>query len=112
MITDGTGKRHYTALKSIETSNGTFKPIKSYSRLMKGYSSKHKGNFYCYNCGNSYRTDRSLAKHELLCEKHDYCRVVTPKEDKNVDKHSMGSKMLKHPYYAYLDIEDVQPVTT
>ena len=76
---------------------------------MKGYSSKHKGDFYCFHCGNSYRTDRALAKHELLCEKHDYCRVVTPKEDKNIEKHSMGSKMLKHPYSAYLDIEAVQP---
>ena len=89
MITDGTGKRHYTALKSIETSNGTLKPIKSYSGLMKGYSSKHEGDFYCYNCGNSYRTDRALAKHELLCEKHDSCRVVTPKEDKNIEKYGL-----------------------
>ena len=63
MTTDGTGKWHYTALKSIETSNGTLKSIKSYSRLIKGYNSKHKGDFYCYNCGNSYRTDRALAKH-------------------------------------------------
>ena len=51
---------------------------------MKGYSSKHKGDFYCYNCENSYRTDRVLAKHELLREKRDYCRVVTPKDDKNI----------------------------
>ena len=36
-------------------------------------------------------------------------RVVTPKEDKNIEKHSMGSKMLKHPYSAYLDKEAVQP---
>ena len=36
-------------------------------------------------------------------------RVVTPKEDKNIEKHSMGSKILKHPYSAYLDIEAVQP---
>ena len=98
MITDEIGKWHYTTLKSIETSNGTLKPIKSYSRLMKGYSSKYKDDFYCYNCGNSYRTDRALAKHELLCEK-----------DKNIGKHSMGSKMLKHPYSACLDIDAVQP---
>ena len=109
MITDGIGKWHYTALKSIETSNGTLKPIKSYSRLTKVYSSKHEGNFCCYSCGNSYRTDCVLAKHELLCEKYDYCRVVTPEEDKNIEKHSMDSKMLKHPYSAYFDIEAVQP---
>ena len=62
MITDGTGKWHYTALKSIETSNGTLKSIKSYSRLMKDYSSKDKGDFYCYNCGNSYRADQCFSK--------------------------------------------------
>ena len=81
MITDGTAKWHYTALKSVKTSDGSVRPIKSYSRLMNGYSSKHKGDFYCYNCGNSYRTDRALAKHVLLCEKHDYCHVITPEKD-------------------------------
>ena len=50
MITDGTGKWHYIGLKCIETFNGALKPIKSYSRLKKDYSSKHKGDFYCYNC--------------------------------------------------------------
>ena len=86
MITDGTAKWYYTALKSVKTSDGSVRPIKSYSRLMNGYSSKHKGDFYCYNCGNSYRTDRALAKHALLCEKHDYCRVITPEKDKNIEK--------------------------
>ena len=42
MITDGTAKWHYTALKSVKTSDGSVRPIKSYSRLMNGYSSKHK----------------------------------------------------------------------
>ena len=94
IITDGTGKWHYTALKSVKTSDGSVRPIQSYSRLMNGYSSKHKDDFYCYNCGNSYRTDRALAKHALLREKHDYYCVITPEKDKNIEKHSMGSKML------------------
>ena len=55
VIIDG-GKWHYTALKSEQTEDGFIRPTKSLSRLFKGITSNHKGDFYCLNCLHSFRT--------------------------------------------------------
>ena len=46
MITDGK-KWHYLAIKKL-------------SALLKGITSKHKGDFYCLNCFYLYRTNENL----------------------------------------------------
>ena len=55
MITYGE-KWHYTALKSEQTEDGFIRPTKSLSRLFKGITSNHKGDFYCLNCLHSFRS--------------------------------------------------------
>ena len=45
MITDGQ-KWHYTALKSEPTEDGFIRPTKSLSRLFRGITSNHDGDFY------------------------------------------------------------------
>ena len=77
MITDGQ-KWHYTALKSGKTEDGFNRPIKRLSRLFKGITSNHNGDFYCVNCLHSFRTYNILKKHERLCENNDYCYVEIP----------------------------------
>ena len=67
MITNGDGNWHYTALKSIQDDNGNLKPTKSLSRLFKGITSNHKGDYYCLNCLDSFRTKSVLDNHEKLC---------------------------------------------
>ena len=59
MITDGE-KWHYTALKSEPTEDGFNRPTKSLSRLFRGITSNHDGDFYCLNCLHSFRTDNAL----------------------------------------------------
>ena len=49
MITNGE-KWHYIALKSEPTYDGFNRPIKSLSRLFRGITSNHCGDFYCLNC--------------------------------------------------------------
>ena len=49
MITDGK-KRHYIALKSEPTDDGFNRPIKSLSKLLRGITSNHGGDFCCLNC--------------------------------------------------------------
>ena len=49
MITDGK-KRHYIALKSEPTDDGFNRPIKSLSKLLRGITSNHDGDFCCLNC--------------------------------------------------------------
>ena len=72
MITDGK-KWHYLAVKSL-------------SALFKGITSKKKGDFYCLNCFQSYKTENKLKKHEKVCENYVYCYVEMPEEDNKILK--------------------------
>ena len=65
MITNGE-KWHYIALKSERTDDGFNRPIKSLSRLFRGITSNHDGDFYCLNCLHSFRRDNALKRHEGL----------------------------------------------
>ena len=49
MITNGE-KSHCTVLKSERTDDGFNRPIRSLSRLFRGITSNHDGDFYCLNC--------------------------------------------------------------
>ena len=93
MITDGK-KRHYIALKSEPTDDGFNRPIRSLSRLFRGVTSNHDGDFYCLNCLHSFRTDNALKKHERLCENNDYCSVEMPTKLNKILKYNHGEKSL------------------
>ena len=104
MITNGE-KWHYIALKSERTDDGFNRPIKSLSRLFRGITSNHCGDFYCLNCLHSFRTDNALKRHERLCDNNDYCHVEMPIKDNNKLKHNHREKSLKAPYTIYADLE-------
>ena len=61
-ITDNE-KWNFLALLSIPTDAGHLRPTKSFSRLMYGISSENHGDFYCYGCFHSFRTESVLNKH-------------------------------------------------
>ena len=46
MITNGE-RWHYIALKSVRTDDGFNRPIRSFSRLFRGITANHYGDFYC-----------------------------------------------------------------
>ena len=105
MITDGE-KWHYTALKSKQTEDGFIRPTKSLSRLFKGITSNHKGDFYCLNCLHSFRTYNILKKHEKLCENNDFCYVEMPTKKKgSILKYIDGVKALRMPFKIYANLE-------
>ena len=101
---DKPDKWHYLALKSELTDDGHKKPIHSLSRLFRGMTSNHNGDFYCLGCFYSFRTDNALRKHERLCDNHDYCNIVMPTEDKNILKYNHGEKSLKVANVIYMDL--------
>ena len=75
MITDGQ-KWYYLALKSERLFDGEKwynRLIASLSRLLRGTTSIHNGDFYCLNCCHSCRTDNRLTKHHNVGNEHDYC---------------------------------------
>ena len=79
--------------------------VKSLSRLLKGITSNHKGDFYCLNCFHSYTTDKNLKKHEKICKYHDFCNVKMPEEDNKILKYNPGEKSLKVTFIIYADLE-------
>ena len=91
VITDGE-KWHYLAVKKLST-------------LLKGITSKHKGDFYCLNCFNSYSTKEKLKKHRSVCENHDYCYVEMSEKDNKILKYNYGEKSMKAPFITYADIK-------
>ena len=84
MITDGE-KWHYLVVKNL-------------SRLFKGITSNHYGDFYCLNCFHSYKTKNKL-------EAHDYCHAEMPTKDNNIMEYNHGEKSMKLPFLIYADLE-------
>ena len=105
---DGVEKRHYLALKSEPIFyNGKMcnRPLKSLSKLLRGKSSSHKGDFYCLNCFNSYSTENRLKEREEICNKNDSCCIIIPKWGQIILKYNHGEKSLKVSLVIYLDLK-------
>ena len=56
---------------------------KSYT-LLRGVTSKHDGNFYCFNCHHSFRTKNKLKSHKKVCKNKDFCRIVMPSKKNSI----------------------------
>ena len=104
MITNGE-QWHYIALKSVRTDDGFNRPIRSLSRLFRGITANHHGDFYCLNCLHSFRTDDALKRHERLRDNNDYCHVEMPTQGNKTLKYNHGEKSLKAPFINYADLE-------
>ena len=72
---------------------------------MNGISSKNQGDFYCYGCFHSFRTESALNNHGELCKDNKFCEVQLPKQGKNFKYHKPGSKSLKMNYVIYVDFD-------
>ena len=91
MISNG-GNWHYLAVKSL-------------SRLLRGITSNHDGDYYCLNCFHSYRTENKLNVHKKICENNEYCNIEMPSPNNNLIKYNQGDKSLKLPFIIYADLE-------
>ena len=104
-ITDDKGNWHFLALLSALDKNGVKRSMKALSKLMNGISSSNHGDFYCYGCFHSFRTQTTLENHFELCEYNDFCSLEVPKEGKNVIRYKPGSRSLKINSVIYADFE-------
>ena len=85
--------------------NWHYLTVKNLSRLLRGITSNHKGDFYSLNCFHSYRTKNKLEAHKKICENRDYCHVEMPTNDNNTIKYNQGEKSIKLPFAVYADLE-------
>ena len=89
----GNGKNwHYLAVKSL-------------SRLLRGITSNHDGDYYCSNYFHSYRTENKCNVHKKICENNKYCNIEMPSLNNNIIKYNQGDKSLKLPFIIYADLE-------
>ena len=79
--------------------------VKILSRLLRGITGNHDGDFYCLNCFHSYRTKNKLDAHKKICQNHDYCHIEMPTKDNNIIKYNQGGKSIKLPFIVYADLE-------
>ena len=93
---------------SIMISNGEnwhYLTLKSLSRLLRGITSNHDGDYYCLNYFHSYRTENKLNVHKKICENNKYCNIEMPSPNNNLIKYNQGDKSLKLPFIIYADLE-------
>ena len=85
--------------------NWHYLTVKNLSRLLRGITGNHDGDFYCLNCFHSYRTKNKLDAHKKICENHEYCHIEMPTKNNNIIKYNQGEKSLKLPFIIYGDLE-------
>ena len=78
---------------------------KNISVLLRGITSNHNGDFYCFNCFHTYTSKRKLKKHKRVGKDHDFCGTLMPDEDNKILKHKPGEKSLKVPFIIYADFK-------
>ena len=85
--------------------NWHYLAVKSLSRLLRGITSNHDGDYYCLNCFHSYRTENKLNAHKKICENDEYCNIEMRSSNNNLIKYNQGDKSLKLPFIIYADLE-------
>ena len=85
--------------------NWHYLAVKSLSRLLRGVTSSHDGDYYCLNCFQSYSTENKLNVHKKMCENNKYCNIEMPGPNNNIIKYNQGDKSLKLPFIIYADLE-------
>ena len=52
---------------------------KKLSAVLHRITSKHKGDFYCLNCLNSFRAEKKkLKSHKKVCKNKDFYGIIMP----------------------------------
>ena len=106
-IDDEEGKWHFLAVPSNLDVDGFRRPKKVISRLFEGISSKSHGDFYCYGCFYSFRTEIALKNHGDLCKNNKFTKIELPNEAKKFKEYKLGVKALKMNTVIYADFESI-----
>ena len=73
--------------------------------LLKGITSKHKGDFYWLNCLHPFRTKNRLEYHKSVCDNKDFCNIIMSFEDTKILGFNQYEKSDKAPFIIYADLE-------
>ena len=76
--------------------------VKSFSALLRGVTSNHKGDFYWLNCFHSYSTKNKL---KSVCQDRDYCYVEMHNEGNKILEYNRREWSMKHQFVIYAELE-------
>ena len=80
--------------------------VKNMSRLLCGQATKHNGErFYCFNCFNGFRSEKSRLEHMLYCDDKDCVKTTLPTLEKNTLKFKNFKNTQRHPFVISADFE-------
>ena len=54
--------------------------VKKLFALLRGITSKHISDSYCFNCLHYFRRENKLNSHNKVCENKDICGIVMPSQ--------------------------------
>ena len=91
-IGDEEGKWHFLAVPSNLDVDGFRRAKTLISKLFEGISSKSHGDFYCYGCFHSFRTEIALKNNGDLCKNNKFTKIELPNEAKKFKKYKPGVK--------------------
>ena len=74
------------------------------SALLRGITSKHVVDFYCFNCLHSFIRDSKLKSYKKVCDNKKFCGVLRPSEDTKILDFNQYRKSDNTPsiIYAYI----------
>ena len=89
-------QNHYMYLKRIEL-------------FFRSDKTQH-GNFLCRRCMNGFKREKTLVRHQLKCEEHDYCKITFPENNiLTYTKHNFRNFI---PFVIYADFESITCYST
>ena len=91
MIPNGKGW-HYLAVKTLWA-------------LLRGITSKNKGDFHCLNSFHSFRRKSNFETHKKVCENKDFCNIIMTSEDTKILEFNQDQKSDKGPSIIHADLE-------
>ena len=95
----------FIILLCVLTDDGFHRRVRSLSRLFRGITANNNGDFYCFGCLHSFRTDNALKRHEKLCGNNDYCHVEMATKGNKTLKYNQGEKSWNIRFTIYTDLE-------
>lgn len=82
--------------------------IKNFSRLMNHLTSHEHIKYWCFNCLQSFTTDKLLNDHrEFKCVDHETAKLILPEKEKAIVQFTNEYKQNKAPFIIYADFESL-----
>ena len=78
---------------------------KKLSALLRGITSKHRGDFYSLNCVHYFATKNKLQSHKRVCENKDFFNIIISSKNIKILKFNQFQKSDKAPFIIYADLE-------